>query len=125
VSARALIVALALAAPAARAQSVRDLDDWMDRIDEASQSVQKRIARRDRAQALADARELVEMYELMEGFFRVRASGEDGVRFSRAGRDIAVALRTALDAGKFDNARARAIELARACRDCHFKYKPL
>jgi hypothetical protein len=116
--------ALALS-PLLWAHSVFDLDEWMDRIDDGSQDLQRNIAARDRAAALERARELEALYGLMEKFFADRGSSENAVRISREGRAQAAAAIRHLDARQFDAARARALEIAHGCRGCHIEYKPL
>jgi hypothetical protein len=110
---------------AAGAPSIFDFDDWMQRIDDDSQDLQRRIAARDSKAAAASARELEELYGLMEDYFGKRRESADAVRFSREGREYARATLRALAAGKFVAARRNALGIAHGCRDCHHNYKPL
>jgi hypothetical protein len=121
----AAMLAAVLLAPATRAQSAFDLDDWMQRIDDGNQEMQRRIAKRDRDGALGFARELEELYGLMEKFFAARGTGEPAVRMSREGRLLAAGAIRHLGGGNFNAARANALRLARGCRACHVEYKPL
>jgi hypothetical protein len=105
------------------AHSVFDFDDWMQRIDDGNQDLQRHIAARDRDGALAQARELEELYGLLEQFFADRGDTGTALRLSREGR-AAAAVRH-LDAKQFSAARARALEIAHGCRGCHIEYKPL
>src|SRR3954471_6613966 len=73
------------------AHSVFDLDDWMQRIDDGNQDLQRSIAARDRVAALERARELEELYGLVETFFADRGDSETAVRISREGRAQAAA----------------------------------
>src|SRR4051795_8190708 len=73
------------------AHSVFDLDDWMQRIDDGNQDLQRSIAARDRVAALERARELEELYGLVEKFFADRGDSETAVRISREGRAQAAA----------------------------------
>ena len=107
------------------AHSVFDLDDWMQRIDDGNQDLQRNIAARDRDAALERARELEELYGLMEKFFQDRGESETAVRISRAGRAQAAAAVRHLNARQYSAARARALEIAHGCRGCHIEYKPL
>ncbi len=116
---------LALAMSCAAAHSVFDFDDWMQRIDDQSQDLQRHIAKRDAAAASASARELEELYGLMEEFFAQRGSGDDAVRWSREGRQFAQRAQAELAGKRFDSARRNALSIAHGCRDCHFNYKPL
>ncbi len=85
----------------ANAQSVFDLDDWMQRIDDQSQDLQRHIAARDASAATASARELEELYGRMETFFDQRGTRSRRsalvargarVRATRAGRPCGSAL---------------------------------
>jgi hypothetical protein len=107
------------------AHSVFDFDDWMQRIDDGNQDLQRHIATRDRDGALAQARELEELYGLMEQFFVDRGDTGTALRLSREGRAQAAAAVRHLDAKQFSAARARSLEIAHGCRGCHIEYKPL
>jgi hypothetical protein len=114
-----------LRAAAAMAQSVLDFDDWMQRIDEGSQSLQRHIAARDPVAARESAREIEELYGLMETFFEKRGDSADAVRWSRDGRVSARRALIELAARRFVQARRHALAIAHGCRDCHVNYKPL
>ena len=117
--------ALALSPLLWAAHSVFDLDDWMQRIDDGNQDLQRNIAARDREGALERARELEELYGLMEKFFEDRGDSDNAVRLSREGRAQAAAAVRHLNAKQYSAARARALEIAHGCRGCHIEYKPL
>ena len=121
------LIALVLGALSvtAVAQNLLDFDDWMQRIDDGSQNLQRRIAARDPKAASGAAQEMEELYGLMEKFFEKRGNAEDAVRWSREGREFAVRAQADLAAGRFASARRNALAIAHGCRDCHFNYKPL
>jgi hypothetical protein len=116
---------LAGAVSLAAAQDVFDFDDWMQRIDDSSQDLQRQIAARDRDAATAQAREIEHLYRLMEQFFEKRGDAADAVRYSREGREFAGRAQRALAARQFAAAQRNALAIAHGCRDCHFNYKPL
>ena len=118
----ALLAAISLGAAA---QNILDFDDWMQRIDDGSQNLQRHIAARDSGAATAAAREIEEMYALMEKFFEKRGEADDAVRWSREGREFAIRAQADLSARRFAAARRNALAIAHGCRDCHFNYKPL
>ncbi|HEV7609427.1 MAG TPA: hypothetical protein VGO61_18970 [Steroidobacteraceae bacterium] len=125
-STRVVWVALfAMLSFGAAAHDIFDFDDWMQRIDDGSQDLQRHIAARDSGGAVAAARELEELYGMMEEFFKKRADSADAVRYSREGRDFAKRALQELDAGRFAAARRNALSIAHGCRDCHFNFKPL
>ena len=123
---RAVIVLMlgALSVTAA-AQNLFDFDDWMQRIDDGSQDLQRHIAARDAKAASGTAQEIAELYGLMEKFFEKRGNADDAVRWSREGRQFAARAQTDIAAGRFVSARRNALAIAHGCRDCHFNYKPL
>ena len=130
---RSVPLLLLLGAPAlpcftptvAQAESVLEFDDWMQRVEEGSQELQRRIAKRDRDGALDFARELEELYGRMEKFFEGRGTGEPSVRMSREARELAAGAIRHLGQNDFSAARANALRIARGCRACHIEYKPL
>ena len=125
---RSLVTAAVFAALlsfTAGAQNIFDFDDWMQRIDDGSQELQRHISTRDRDAAVAAARELEELYGLMEKFFDRRDGAGDAVRWSREGRKYASQALRDLEAQKFSAARRNALAIAHGCRDCHVNYKPL
>jgi hypothetical protein len=107
------------------AHSVFDFDDWMQRIDDGNQDLQRDIAARDRESALERAREIERLYGLMEKFFAERGDTGTALRLSREGRAQAAAAVKHLEAKQFSAARARSLEIAHGCRGCHIEYKPL
>jgi hypothetical protein len=107
------------------AQNLLDFDDWMQRIDDGSQNLQRHIAARDRQAASGAAREIEELYGLMERFFEKRGNADDAVRWSREGREFAVRAQADIAARRFVSAQRNALAIAHGCRDCHFNYKPL
>jgi hypothetical protein len=118
----ALLAALSLGAAA---QNLFDFDDWMQRIDDGSQSLQRHIVARDAKAASGAAQEMEELYGLMEEFFEKRGDSRDAVRWSREGRAFAARAQADIAAGRFVSARRNALAIAHGCRDCHFNYKPL
>ena len=107
------------------AQNIFDFDDWMQRIEDGSLDLQRHIAARDPQAASGAAREIEELYGLMEIFFEKRGNADDAVRWSREGRDFAVKAQADLAARRFVSAKRNALAIAHGCRDCHFNYKPL
>ena len=109
----------------ARAQCILEFDRWMQAVERRSQSVQRSLAARDAGTAIADAREIGELYGRLEQFFLGRANAASAVKLSREGRELSASVVRAAAAGDFMAASSAAISLARACRDCHLEYKPL
>ena len=97
----------------------------MQRIDRRSQSILRNIAVRDGTAASADAREVGELYVLMEIYFVQRGGADDAVKFSKDGVTLAAAVVRSLEGSDFEGASHAATSITHACRDCHIKYKPL
>ena len=120
-----LTIFVSLLSFAAVGQNLFDFDDWMQRIDDGSQDLQRHKAARDPKAASGAAREIEELYGLMEKFFEKRGDAGDAVRWSREGREFAARAQVDLAASRFASARRNALAIAHGCRDCHFNYKPL
>ena len=106
-------------------QSVLDFDEWMQRIDRRSQSVQRNLAAGDVNAASADAREIGELYGSMEAYFTRRGNADNAVKLSREGKELAATVVRSAAARDFATASKAAVSIARACRTCHLDYKPL
>ena len=105
----ALLAALSFGAAA---QNIFDFDDWMQRIEDGSLDLQRHIAARDPKAASGAAREIEELYGLMEKFFEKRGNADDAVRWSREGREFAVRAQADIAARPV---RVRAPQCARDC----------
>ena len=116
---------LVAAAAPATPQSVLQFDKWMQSVDRRSQTMQRNLARRDSAAALADAREVGELYRLMQDYFTQRGDATEAVKLASAGAALADDVIKSLQSNDLDTASVSAISIARGCRDCHVKYKPL
>jgi hypothetical protein len=118
-------LAVSAAGEVAIAQSVLDFDEWMQRIDRRSQSVQRNLAAGDAGAAIADAREIGELYGSMEAYFSRRGNAGNAVKLSREGKALAATVTRSAAAKDFVTASKAAVSIARACRSCHSEYKPL
>jgi hypothetical protein len=113
------------AGQAAFGQSVLDFDDWMEKIDRRSQSVQRNLANKSADAASADAREIGDLYGSMETYFTRRGNADNAVKLSKEGKDLAATVIRAAAAKDFAAASQAAVTIAKACRTCHAEYKPL
>ncbi len=122
----ALVTCVAAIAGPVAAQSILQFDQWMQKIDRHSQSIQRNVAARESVAALADAREVGDLYKQMADYFARRGDNtEDAVRLSKEGAVLAEAVVKSLQENDFAAASRSVTSITHACRDCHVRYKPL
>ena len=122
---RILVVCLVAAAGPAASQSVLQFDEWMQSVDRRSQNMQRNLALGDSAAALSDARGLGQLYRLMQDFFTQRGDAEEAEKLAGTGAALADDVIKSLQGSDLNAASVSAASIARSCRDCHVKYKPL
>jgi len=127
----ALIAVAALSiGGAAYAASILEFDRWMQRVEKKMLSVQKNFQRKNIEAAASEAKEIEELYRLMQVFFENRKhpdqkDTEKGIAMFKEGREAAAQMAVHAAAGNFDAAQASAKTIARDCKACHREYKPL
>lgn len=109
----------------AAADSILEFDVWMQKIDRHSQSVLLALKRQDAASATAEARELERLYGLMEHFYEARGEHDDPLLLSWDGRQRAARAASLVERGDFAAAYESALGIARDCRACHDRFKPI
>lgn len=122
---RWLALAGVLAAGQATADSILEFDIWMQKIDRHSQTILTALKRQDAAAAVADARELERLYGLMERFYEARGEHDDPLLLSWDGRQRAANAAVLARQGDFSGAFESALGIARDCRACHDRFKPI
>lgn len=120
-----LALAGALVSGSAGADSILEFDIWMQKIDRHSQTILAALKRRDAAAAVADARELERLYGQMERFYEARGEHDDPLLLSWDGRQRAASAAIQAEQGNFAGAFESAVGIARDCRACHDRFKPL
>ena len=115
----------ALASGGVFADSILEFDIWMQQIDARSQSVLRNLARRDADASAADAREIGRLYKLMEDFYERRGDSYDAALASYVGRGWADDVVQSVGNKDFEKAANAAAEIARDCRNCHIRFKPI
>lgn len=119
------LVLMLVVTRATHAASILDFDNWMQRIEKRALSMQRNMKRGNGAAGAADAREIEELYRLMQAWFEQAGNAEEAVQISRRGREFAALLATRSAAGQFEDARETVRSLMRDCQTCHREYKPL
>ena len=66
-----------------------------------------------------------ELYGSMEAYFSRRGNPDNDVKVAREGRELAATVVRSVAANDFATASKAAVSIARACRACHWDYKPL
>ena len=123
---RALVAAAVLVTSAhVNAASILDFDRWMQRIEKRALSVQKNLQRGDAVAGTADAREIEDLYRLIEEYFVQMEDAPRAVELSKTGRAAAADLAARAAAKDFDGAGSVIRSMMRDCRTCHREYKPL
>jgi hypothetical protein len=115
--------ALLLAAGAAWSAETEMDTDWMRAIEDANKNLSSDIALKNTKGALADARELEEMFVKVEGFFSAKGEAHEAVDLSKKSIDLTREIAKSVNAGDFDTATNSATTLSRNCRSCHTFYK--
>jgi len=121
----ASIAAWLFVSSAVYAASILEFDRWMQRVEKKMLSVQKHIQRKNSEAAAIEAKEIEELYRLMQVFFESRADADKGIAMFKDGRDAAAQMAAHAAVGNFTDAQAAAKLIARDCKPCHREYKPL
>ena len=115
--------ALLLAAGAAWSAETEMDTDLMRAIEDANKSLSSDIALKNTKGALADAKELEDMFIKVEGFFNDKAEAHDAVELSKKSVELTRGISKSVSSGDFDGATDAATNLSRTCRSCHTFYK--
>ncbi len=108
------------------AEAEFDFEQLMEAVDNNSHNLQGNIATKDANSTVALAQDLQNEFKLVEGFFAKRGNAPDAVADAKRYQDLAADIIKAAQAGDFDTASNKAIEIAKSCDEaCHDNYKPL
>lgn len=104
--------------------SVLDFDIWMRKIDTRIVDVQRKLDSRDDAEALAQAREIEDLYAKMEAYFVAKGESADAIKLSRESKELAGVIVSSVAAKNYQAGGNAAVTIAKACTDCHDLYRP-
>ena len=104
--------------------SVLDFDIWMRKIDTRIVDVQRKLDARDDPDAIAQAREIEDLYAKMEAYFVAKGESADDIKLSRESKDLAAVIVNSVAAKNYQAGGNAAVTIARACTDCHDLYRP-
>lgn len=111
---------------AAWAEGEFDFEELMESVDDNTHNLQGSIAVQDAAGAIALAKNLLDQFKLVEGFFARRGNAPDAVTDAKRYQALAADIIKATEASDFSAASDKAIEMGQSCdQACHDTYKPL
>ena len=114
---------VALTSPLLSAYAAVDADS-MQIMEDRQKSLSSNISLKDAKGALADAKELEEMFKEVEAFYVKKGNAAEGVTLSQESQVLAGRVVTqALAANDFDTASQKSVTLAKNCKACHQIYK--
>lgn len=117
-----LLAAVAFATAAVAATGGVDMD-LMQTIEETNDSLASNIAMENADASVADARQLADLFVVVEEHYVKQPDAADAVTISRDSRNLTAAILTALNTKDFESAANSATDLSRACRACHTFYR--
>lgn len=97
--------------------------DFMQIMEETQDNLASNISLKDAKAALADAKQMEEMFKETEAFFVKKGNAADGVTWAQESRELARNVSRAVGANDFDTAAQQAVSLAKTCKACHKIYK--
>ncbi|MDR3481420.1 MAG: hypothetical protein P4L91_11995 [Burkholderiaceae bacterium] len=121
---RRLFLFALLLSDTSHSASVLDFDIWMRKIDTRIVDVQRKLDSRDDAEALAQAREIEDLYAKMEAYFVAKGESADAIKLSRESKELAGVIAKSVTTKNYQAGGNAAVTIARACTDCHDLYRP-
>lgn len=110
----------------AHAEAEFDFEQLMEAVDNNTHNIQGNIATQDATGTIELAKELIDQFKLVEGFFANRGNAPDAVTDAKRYQDLAAEIIKATEAKNFTVASDKAIEIGNSCEQaCHDTYKPL
>lgn len=97
--------------------------DLMQTIEEINDNLASNIAMENAEASLNDARELADLFVIVEEHYVKEPDAADAVAISRDSRTLTGAIVGALENRDFESAANSATDLSRACRSCHTFYR--
>lgn len=117
-----LLASAGIAGVALAAQIELDRD-LMQNIEDSAKSLTSNIALQDTKAGEVDARELADMFAMVEAFYQQKGDAEEAVTLSRKSRDLSLQVGKDIAGHNFDHANELATTLTKTCKSCHTVYK--
>jgi len=116
-------IALVLLAGSVISAQVEVDDDFMRNVEDTNKSLANHIALKNIKAGSGDAKELEQMFALVEAFYANKGDAGEALTISKKSRALLHEIDSLLNARDFDSANLKATDLSRACKDCHNFYK--
>jgi hypothetical protein len=98
--------------------------DLMQVMEDRQKSLSSNISMKNAKGAMADAKELEEMFKEVGAFYEQKGNAPDAVTWSKESKEIAgVVVAQALAVNDFDTASKKSVTMAKTCKACHQMYK--
>lgn len=96
----------------------------MQVMQDKQKSLSSNISMKDAKGALADAKDLEELFKEVEDFYVKKGNAAEGVTWSKESKELAgVVVAQAIVANDFDTASKKSVTIAKTCKACHQLYK--
>ncbi|HMU67154.1 MAG TPA: hypothetical protein PKE57_08415 [Cellvibrionaceae bacterium] len=97
--------------------------DLMQNIEDTNKSLSSNIALENGKGSASDAKDLSEMFAVVEQHFAKKPGATDATNLSKKSKDLSLQIIVDVGAKRFEEANNLATELSRACKSCHAFYK--
>lgn len=123
---RKLIVLIGLSAVLSsniNAEEVELDQDLMQTIEDTNKSLSSNIALQRVDPSIEDAKQLTNMFEVVEAHFIKKGDAENAVDLSKKSKALSQDIAKLMNDKNFDAATHLATDLSRTCKSCHTFYK--
>ena len=97
--------------------------DLMQTIEDTNKSLSSNIALQRVDASVTDAKELNNMFNIVEAHFIKKGDAANAVDLSKKSKDLSQDIIKLVNEKNFDSATNSATELSRTCKSCHTFYK--
>lgn len=105
------------------AEEVEMDQDLMQTIEDTNKSLSSNIALQRVDASVTDAKELDNMFSIVEAHFVKKGDAANAVELSKKSKDLSQDIIRLVNEKNFESATNSATELSRTCKSCHTFYK--
>jgi len=123
---RKLIILIGLSAILSANISAEEVEmdqDLMQTIEDTNKSLSSNIALQRVDASVTDAKELDNMFSIVEAHFVKKGDAANAVELSKKSKDLSQDIIRLVNEKNFESATNSATELSRTCKSCHTFYK--